>query len=129
MSATDPLREALAELTEAVAHIATNPRHTHPGRPCVSYEHLPVATHERLWTAIIAAREALAAVLVEPEVWEWRVEHNVGIGGHLGPTTEAAWCRLRVDELIELGYEAHLEIRRAPGSWERVDPEQEGGGT
>ncbi len=60
---------------------------------------------------------------VEPEAWEWRVEHNVGIGGHLGPTTEAAWCRLRVGELTKQGYEAQLERRRAPGPWERVDPE------
>ncbi len=67
MSATDPLREALAELTQAVAPVTANPRYSNPGRPCVSYEHLSDAVHRRLLDAARAAREALAAVPAEPE--------------------------------------------------------------
>ncbi len=66
---------------------------------------------------------SLAAVPVEPEAWEWRVAfrthfgeigHSVGAGG--SGLTEATAQRV-------CGPGCWIERRRAPGPWERVDPE------
>ncbi len=57
----DRLRAALERLMNVTACIVSSPRRTHPGQSCVSYEHLPVATHDEVLLALSAARRVLAA--------------------------------------------------------------------
>ncbi len=105
------LREALAQLADGVEQVLSEP----PFDALISTAHLSYR--------LKVAREALAAMPVEPEAWEWRVAfrthfgeigHSVGAGG--SGLTEATAQRV-------CGPGCWIERRRAPGKWERVDPE------
>ncbi len=100
MSATDPLREALERIA---SFVATSDRHAALSLP-----------HLQAW-----AREALAAVPAEPEAWEWRSVTRLG-----QPTSGVVADREKAGEWAARG--DAVERRRpgkAPGPWERVDPE------
>ncbi len=71
--------------------------------------------------AITIARAILAAVPAEPEAWEWRAVHATGPAAKVVyPTREQAASHMAMWPRVHRG---HLERRRAPGLWERVDPE------
>ncbi len=55
----DRYKAALERLTAATARVMEGSRRTHPGQPCMSYEHRSLATHNEALLAMGQARDAL----------------------------------------------------------------------
>lgn len=116
LEATDPLKAALKRLTEIVSRVTHNPRRTHPGQPCVSYEHLPVSWHEELREAVVEARAALASS-PEPE-WEYRA-----CSGDRCTIPLRSEAETRKPAAFGFGHNLFLVSRRRnadPGEWEAL---------
>ncbi len=119
MSTTDPLREAVR------AWLCFDNEVEPPATAAPYAEHLAYEQAKADITERVA--ETLAAVPVEPEVWEYgfSAQGDVVAGYGRCATASEAQAMLAV---MSAGYQrrAHIVRRRpgtAPGPWERVDPE------